>query len=205
MGYISDSDADELDADQLLASFREGSVKQNLERKSRGIPELFVDGWSQKPQYDRARHRLVWGLENHDVSGKVINFDTRLLSRGGYVAFGLIDAPEEIVAARQETLPILEAIHFKPGARYEDHVSGDRDSGIGLRGLVLGGAGLMVAKKTGLLVILLAFFKKAFIFIAAGIAGAWRWLFRRKRAAADVVAEPAPAPVTEQPPPPDGA
>jgi len=202
MGYITDSDADELDPAQLLASFREGAVRQNAERKARGIPELFVDGWSQLPQYDRVRHRLVWGLDNHDVDGKVINFDTRLLSRSGYVAFGLIDSPDHIVAARQETLPILEAIRFKPGSRYEDHVGGDHDSGIGLRGLMLGGAGLMVAKKTGILVALLAFFKKAIIFIAAGLAGLFRWLFRRKRSAVEVRDEPPPAPPPDEPPPP---
>jgi uncharacterized membrane-anchored protein len=192
MGYISDGDADQLDADELLASFREGATRQNKERVSRGIPELILDGWSQRPQYERAAHRLVWGLDAHDVNGKVINFDTRLLGRNGYLAFGLIDTPEHIAAARQETQPVLDAIRWKQGFRYEDHADGDHDSGIGLRGLVLGGAGIAVAKKTGLLVVLLAFFKKAFIFIAAGLAAAFRWLFRRKREE--------PAPVVTAPP-----
>ena len=200
VGYVSDSDADNLDAGELLSSFREGSTHQNIERKARGIPELFIDGWSQLPSYDRVHHHMVWGLDAHDVTGKVINFDTRLLGRNGYLAFGLIDTPDHIAAARTETQPILDAIHFKPGSRYEDHTSGDKDSGIGLRGLVLGGVGVAVAKKTGLLVAFIAFFKKGFILIGAALAGAFRWLFRRKKAAAVELRDEPPAPPADPPP-----
>ncbi len=41
-----------------------------------------------------------------------------------------------------------------------------------------GGAGLVVAKKAGLLAVALLFFKKGFVVIAAAAAGMWAWLKR---------------------------
>src|SRR5579859_3409152 len=52
-GYIEDSDADKLDADELLDSYRQGTEEQNKIRKSHGTAELFIDGWSEKPRYER--------------------------------------------------------------------------------------------------------------------------------------------------------
>jgi len=48
-------------------------------------------------------------------------------------------------------------------------VSSDKSSGIGLRGLVLGDAGVAVPSKLGLIAKLLLVFKKGFILIFAGI------------------------------------
>ena len=182
-GYIDDSDADDLDAGDLLDSYRQGTEKQNVTRKARGISELFIDSWSEAPRYERASHHLVWGLLAHSTEGKVINHFTRILGRNGYLAIDLIDSPERLEASKKEALPILQATRFNPGSTYGDHVSSDKDSGIGLRGLVLGGAGVAVASKLGLLAKLLLVFKKLFIVIGAAIAGLFRWLFRRKPAA----------------------
>jgi uncharacterized membrane-anchored protein len=189
-GYIDDSDADDLDAGELLDSYRKGTEEQNKTRKSLGKPELFIDSWSELPRYERASHHLVWGLAAHDTDGKVINFFTRILGRNGYLSVDLIDAPERLEASKKEALPILQATHFNPGSTYADHVSSDRSSGIGLRGLVLGGAGVAVASKLGLLAKILLVFKKLFIVIGAAIVGLFRWLFRRKSraAAADPIA-----------------
>lgn len=202
-GYIDDSDADDLDADDLLDSYRKGAEEQNKTRKALGKPELFIDSWSEPPRYERASHHLVWGLAAHDTNGKGINFFTRILGRNGYLAIDLIDAPEQIEASKKEALPILQSTHFNPGSTYADHASSDRSSGIGLRGLVLGGAGVAVASKLGLLAKILLVFKKAFILIFAGIAGLFRWLFRRKPAAtvADSLASQDAANLTAPPQP----
>lgn len=182
-GYVDDSDADDLDADELLDSYRKGAEEQNKTRKALGKLELFVDGWSEQPRYEKASHHLVWGLLGHNAEGKLVNHFTRILGRNGYLAVDLIDAPERLEAAKKEALPILQATHFNPGWTYADHTSSDRSSGIGLRGLVLGGAGVAVASKLGLFAKLLLVFKKVFIIIGAAIAGLFRWLFRRKREA----------------------
>lgn len=182
-GYIDDSDADDLDAGDLLDSYRKGTEEQNKTRKKLGKPELVIDSWSEPPRYERATHHLVWGLLAHDTDGKVVNYFTRILGRNGYLAIDLIDAPERLEASKKEALAILQSTHFNPGSTYADHVSSDHSSGIGLRGLVLGGAGVAVASKLGLLAKILLVFKKLFIVIGAAIAGLFRWLFRRKSSA----------------------
>lgn len=184
-GFIDDSDADELDADDLLESLRQGTAEQNKQRKTMGVPELFVDGWSEKPRYVRAQHHLVWGLAAHSVNNKVINFLTRILGRNGYLSVNLVAEPEKLEAAKQEALAILHATQFKPGFRFEDHVSSDHSSGIGLRGLVLGGAGVAVASKLGFLAKVLFALKKAILFVVLGVGAVFRRLFRRGSGASD--------------------
>lgn len=207
IGYIDDSDAADLDADELLESYREGTRRQNETRKSLGKTELVIDGWSERPRYERAQRHLVWGLAGHDIEGKVINFFTRILGRNGFLSVNLITAPEHIEASKQEALAILQATRFKAGAKYEDHDSSDKSSGLGLRGLVLGGAGVAVASKLGLIAKLLLVFKKGFILVFAAIAGLFKWLFRRKPSesiVADSSGDPSP-PVDGPSPPPPGS
>ncbi|HEU4615539.1 MAG TPA: DUF2167 domain-containing protein, partial [Kofleriaceae bacterium] len=77
VGYVSDTDADKLDSNELLRSYEEGTKQQNARRKTLGVPELFLDGWSELPAYKRLQHHLVWGLKAHSTEGPVINFFTR--------------------------------------------------------------------------------------------------------------------------------
>jgi len=181
VGYVSDSDANDLDASDMLDQFKRGTIEQNKKRVAMGVPELFLDGWSEPPRYERATRHLVWGLNGHASDGKVVNFFTRFLGRNGYVSVDLIDDPSTIEASKVQALSVLNALHFKPGARYEDHVGSDKDSGLGLKALVLGGAGVVIAKKTGILVALLLGLKKLFIVVAAAIGGFFKWLFGRKK------------------------
>jgi uncharacterized membrane-anchored protein len=183
-GYIDDSDADDLDAKELLASYKQGTEEQNKVRKSLGKPELIIDSWSEAPRYEKAAHHLAWGINAHAVDGKVINFVTRILGRNGFISVTLIDEPERIEASKKDALPVMAATHFNPGAMYADHVSSDRSSGIGLKGLVLGGAGVAVASKLGLLAKLgaiLVALKKGIILVFVAIAAAFKKLFRRKK------------------------
>ena len=198
VGYVSDSDADELDASAMLEQFKTGTIQQNKQRVTLGIPELFVDGWSERPHYLAMQHHLVWGLDAHDSSGKVINFFTRFLGRNGYLSVNLIDEPANIESSKKEAMSVLSAIRFRAGSRYADHVDGDRDSGLGLKALVLGGAGVVLAKKGGILIALLLFLKKGFIVVLAAAGGFFKWMFGRGK---KTVAEPTPE--TPPAPPPD--
>ncbi len=194
-GYVDDSDAGELDAGELLASYQAGTREQNARRKELGKPELVIDSWTEPPRYEPVQRHLVWGLSAHDSDGKVVNFFTRILGRSGYLSVNLIDAPERIEASKQDALAILAATRFTPGARYEDHVSDDKSSGIGLRGLVLGGAGIALAGKLGFLAKILFALKKGFILIAVAFGGLWKRLFRRKSRDGIVTGSPVvPAP-----------
>lgn len=195
VGYVADNDADQLDANELFSQYQEGTKQQNERRKSLGVPELFLDGWSQMPKYDKAKHHLVWGLKAHTdgpEGGPVINFFTRILGRHGYMSVDLIDSPETLEASKLETAGLMIGTRFKPGALYEDYREGDKNSGMGLRALVVGGTGLAVMKaaKAGILIKLLLVFKKGFIFIIAGIVGLFKMILGRKK---NVVAETPPS------------
>ena len=180
-GYVNDSDSDQLDPDSMMKEFVAGTEEQNKKRATMGIAPLTLDGWSQQPAYDKAKHHLVWGLKGHSTDGPVINFFTRFLGRAGYLSVNLIDDPTTIEQSKKEALSILEALHFKPGQRYDDHAEGDKDSHMGLKALVIGGGALLVAKKTGLLLVLLLFLKKGFIVVIAAIGGFFKWITGKKK------------------------
>jgi uncharacterized membrane-anchored protein len=158
VGYVSDDDADELDAATMLEQFKQGTLEQNKKRVAVGVPELFIDDW--------------------------------FLGRLGFLSVNLIDDPATIEASKVQALSVLTALHFETGSRYEDHASSDQDSGIGLKALVLGDAGVVIAKKTGILVAIAIFLKKGLVVILVAIGGFFRWLFRRKKEVSD--GEPAP-------------
>jgi uncharacterized membrane-anchored protein len=183
VGYVSDKDANELDAKDLFSTFVEGNKEQNVRRKSLNMPELYLDGWSEMPTYQAAAHHLVWGLKVHSSEGPAINSFTRVLGRNGYLSVNLVDSPESIEQSKKDTAALVAAIQFQSGSRYEDHKDYDKDSGMGLKALVLGGAGVAVVKaaKAGILVKLLLVFKKAFLVIFAAIGGFFKWLFGRKK------------------------
>jgi len=183
VGYVTDKDADQLDAQELFNQYSEGNRQQNERRKAMGIAELFLDGWSEMPKYHNADHHLMWGLKGHSVDGPVINFFTRVLGRNGYMSIDLVDSPDRIEASKVETAPLFAATRFKTGFRYEDHAEGDKSSGMGLRALVLGGTGLAVMKvaKAGILIKILLVFKKLWIVLIVGIGGFFKWLFGRKK------------------------
>lgn len=183
VGYVTDKDANELDPNDLFHQFELGNKEQNERRKQLGVSPLYLDGWSEMPTYEAKHHHLVWGLKAHSDEGPVINFFTRILGRNGFMSVNLIDSPETIEKSKVDTAPVLAAIRYRVGARYEDHQDGDRDSGMGLTALVLGGTGVAVAKaaKTGFLIKLLLIFKKGFIVIIAAIGGLFKWLLGRKK------------------------
>jgi uncharacterized membrane-anchored protein len=180
-GYVNDSDSNDLDPDSMMKDFVAGTEEQNKKRATLGIAALTLDGWSQQPNYDKAKHHLVWGLKGHSTDGPVINFFTRFLGRAGYLSVNLIDDPSTIEQSKKEAMSILDALHFKAGQRYEDHASGDKDSHMGLKALVIGGGALLVAKKTGLLVLLLLFLKKGFIVVIAAVGGFFKWITGKKK------------------------
>ena len=187
-GYIDDSDANDLKADELFASYQQGNKAQNERRRSMGVPELFLDGWSEMPRYDKATHHLLWGLKGHDANGQIINFFTRILGRNGYLSANLISSADKIEQAKIAAAPVIAAVRFKAGQSYADHKGSDKSSGMGLKALVVGGAGIAVFKaaKAGLLI---KFFKPILLGLAA-IGAFFKKLFTGKGRKKDVQLPP---------------
>jgi uncharacterized membrane-anchored protein len=165
-GYIKDDEP--VDASELLGSMRQGMSELNEERTKRGFKPLALDGWSDPPRYDHARHELVWALIVSDADGKSVNYNTRVLGRRGYASLNLVTDPAALAAHRPHATTLLAGVHFAKGARYEDFDSKtDKVAEYGLAGLIMAGAGLGAAKliKIGLIA---KFWK---VILAALIAG----------------------------------
>lgn len=191
-GYIKDDDAKTWNADELLTSLREGTEETNKERKTRGIPEMEIVGWVEKPQYDAASQHLVWSLASHDkgqASGadNGINYNTLVLGREGYVSMNLVTDTKAIEALKPVAKNMLAAMTFDTGKRYADFNAGtDKVAEYGLAALVAG----VAAKKLGLLALIGVFIAKfAKIIIAAvavggGVLGKKWWNSRKSNQAA---------------------
>jgi len=194
-GYIKDDDAKEWDADSMLADIRRNTETANLERKVRGVPELEILGWVEKPHYDAATHRMIWSISARDKGVKndadnFINYRTLVLGRQGYTALVLVTDLSAIQAQKPIALLLLSKLHFESGKRYTDfNSSTDRVAEYGLAALIGG----VVVHKLGFFALIAAFAAKAAKFIGvAAVAGfaAFRRFFRRGKPPSEVPAPP---------------
>lgn len=181
-GYIEDDEKEKIDAKALLKSFKQGTEEAN-EARPEG-DRFYVTGWDIEPFYDEQTHNLTWSLLlEHDNGETFLNYNTRLLTREGNISVVLVTAPENREADKKMLYEkILPQLKVNDGKRYEDFdKSTDKVAGYGLSTLMLGGAGLVVAKKAGLLVVILALFKKFGIILIAGIAAIWGFIRKKNR------------------------
>jgi uncharacterized membrane-anchored protein len=175
-GYVKDDDARDWKADELLASYREGTEASNEERRKMGVPEIEITGWAEKPAYDAAKHRLVWAMTSRDKGAPAtataaeqgVNYNTYALGREGYFTMNLVTGLAELPAHKGAASTMLAALDYQAGKRYEDfNSSTDRVAEYGLAALVVGVAG----KKLGLFAVALAFLAKFAKVILLGVAG----------------------------------
>ena len=166
IGYVPDDEKDNLDADALLKSIRANTEQGNAYRRQQGWSELNIVGWEQTPAYDSSSNNLAWAIRARDTED-VVNYDTRILGRGGVMSVKLVATPEAI----ESTIPVVKGLlndfRYKPGQTYAEWREGDRMAAYGLGALILGG-GTAVAAKTGLLAKLGVFFLKAWKLLAVG-------------------------------------
>lgn len=202
VGYVKDDDADEIDADAILESIKEGTQAANEERKKRGMATIDVVGWAEPPRYDAATHNVTWAILGRNEDGsEVVNYNVRVLGRTGVMEVKLVDGAATYAAAKPEVDKLLAAFSYKAGKKYAEWVPGDKVAQYGLAALVAAGAGA-AAVKTGFLagiLKILAKAGKAVILVAfAALAGIWKFvqgIFGRRAA-------PAPQPRFDEPPAP---
>lgn len=189
-GYVADKDARTTDYDKVLGQMREGEDQENEDRKKQGFPTTQLVGWGQPPSYDAAHHALIWARDIRfgDQKEDTLNYDVRVLGRKGVFSLNIVSTMSQLPQIRTAAADLEQTASFTPGARYADFKPGsDKTAEYGLAGLILAGAGLVAAKKIGLLAIGLLFFKKFIAVIVAAVAGGWAWLRgklgRKKKAA----------------------
>lgn len=175
IGYVKDEEKDDLDAAAMLDSIREGTKQANAERAKRGWATMEILGWQEEPHYDGASNNLTWAILGESEGQKTINKLVKLLGRHGVMTATLVAGTEEFVAASATTQQLLGAYAFQPGKTYAEYVAGsDSVAEIGLKGLILGGAGAALIKSG-----LLGKFWKAIVVGLAGLAAVAKRLFGR--------------------------
>ena len=184
-GHIKDDEKQKIDAKAILKSYKQGTEEANKDKQPG--ERLYVTGWDVEPFYDEKTHNLTWSmLAEDDNKEQLLNYNVRLLTRKGYISAILVSDPEHREADKKVlTEQILKKLEVKAGERYEDFdASKDKVAEYGLSALILGGAGLAVAKKVGLLATIALFGKKFFIVIIAAfgaVIGLIKKLFGRKK------------------------
>lgn len=163
IGYVSDEDKDDLDADDMLASLQEGTEHGNELRRKRGWPTIRIDGWVVPPHYDDASQNLEWGTLLVDESGnRSLNYKIDVLGRRGVMHIVLVANPEGYEPVLEQVRSLIKNFEYKDGQEYAAFEEGDKIAEYGLAALIAGGAAA-VALKTG-------FFQKFWKLLAAGFA-----------------------------------
>ena len=181
-GHIKDAEKEKIDAKAILKSYKEGTEEANKEREPGN--HIFVTGWDVEPYYNEETNNLTWSMKVEDENKDIyLNYNTRVLTRVGNISVVLVTSPEHLEAGKKMMNDkIMPKLNIKEGNRYEDFdKSTDKVADYGLSALILGGAGLAVAKKAGLLAVILTVGKKFGVFIVAGIVALWGIIRRKKK------------------------
>jgi uncharacterized membrane-anchored protein len=189
VGYVKDDEADKLDAKEILESIREGTEEGNKFRAEKGLPPVSVVGWDEPPRYDKERRHMMWAIRGRSQNGETVNFNTRLLGRGGFLAMNLICGPEQLAGLKPTVEDLLKRTQYVPGKRYADVVKGqDKMAEFGLAAMVIGGAAIagkvvkigLLAKFGKVLLGLVLVLKKGFLLVILAIGAFIKRLFGGK-------------------------
>lgn len=181
-GHIEDKDAASEDFDRVLSDLKSTEQESNKARREAGYAGGTTIGWAQAPTYDPANRTLIWArnIRFDREAENTLNYDVRTLGREGTLSLNMVDTMANLGAVKIIAADLGQTVEFNPGQGYADFNSDtDRLADYGLAGLVAGGVGLAVAKKAGLIGLLLLFFKKGFVVVLLMLAGGWKWIARK--------------------------
>jgi uncharacterized membrane-anchored protein len=170
IGYVKDADKEKLDGKAMLESLREGNEAGNEERKKRGWAPITIVGWHTAPFYNKETNNLEWCIKGASEGHDIVNYNTRILGRGGVMSANLLVAPEQLDATLPNIKTMLKGFSYTDGQKYSEWKSGDKIAKYGLSALVVGGA-VGVAAKLGLLGKLAASLGKLWKLIIVGFIG----------------------------------
>src|SRR5688572_20738924 len=121
VGYVKDDEKDKLDAPKLLNSLKKSNDAANEQRKRNGIPPLIIEGWQQEPKYDAATHNLTWCIRASMQGEPLLNYNTRLLSRKGYMSVTLVCEPDQLQSTLTDYNSLLAGYKFNTGDTYAEY------------------------------------------------------------------------------------
>jgi uncharacterized membrane-anchored protein len=177
-GYVKDDE--KINEAALLKNIQENTVAGNKMRRERGWDEMQVVGWQTAPHYETQANRLEWAIDGKNLrtNDVVVNFNTRILGRGGVMSAVLVSSPDSLDDAIADFKSTLTGFEYLPGKRYAEYKPGDKIAKYGLAALITGGAAA-IAVKTGLWKVILGGLVAGWKFIAAAAAAIFGGLARR--------------------------
>jgi uncharacterized membrane-anchored protein len=185
-GHIDDSDAKDMNYDDMLKDMKEGTEDNNKARKDAGYEAVHLIGWAETPHYDSSAKKLYWAkeLKFEGAKASTLNYDVRVLGREGVLSMNAVASMGQLRQIRSDMKPLIEVAEFNEGYRYAEYNSKtDKLAEYGLGALIAGG----VAAKLGLfakLGALLLAFKKLIIIGFVAIGGFIAKMFGKKKDAA---------------------
>ena len=177
VGYVRDDEKNSLDADALLQSIKVATDEGNKERLKRGWPTMAILGWEQSPRYNESTHNLEWAIKAESEGAPIVNYNTRLLGRGGVMEVTLVTDPSQLSTTLPKFKKMLAGFEFKQGQKYGEFRAGDKMAAYGLTGLIVGG-GTAVLVKSGAF----KWLWKVLVFAALGVAAFIKKIFSRRKA-----------------------
>lgn len=180
-GYIEDEDAADLDYDELLEEMQSDSEVINEERIKQGYEKVKLVGWASSPYYDSETKKLYWAkeLKFGDATMNTLNYNIRILGRGGYINLNAIGDMNILQNVEQDADNILASVNFIEGQKYSNfNPEIDKVAAYGIGGLIAG----KVLTKVGFFALLAKFWKFIVIGVSAGFVGLRKFVFGKKEA-----------------------
>lgn len=174
-GYIKDSDAEDLDYDDLLEEMQKDTEEANDQRVELGYEPIELVGWASRPFYDKENKKLHWAkeLKFGDYEINTLNYNIRILGRKGYLNMNAIGDIDILPVFNEDIDEILSSVDFNQGNRYSDfNPDLDEIAAYGIGGLIAG----KILTKAGFFAAILKFWKVGFIAIG-GLFAAFRKRF----------------------------
>lgn len=182
-GHVDDSDAADIDYEELLENMKEGEKDANERRKAAGYDGLTLVGWAEPPRYDANAKKLYWAKEIASDSGgsHALNYDVRVLGREGVLSMEAVAPISQLARVRRDMEPLIGVAEFNEGYRYaEFNKSTDRMAEYGLGALIAGGVAAKLGLFGKLFAVLLAL-KKFIIIGLIAVGGFIARLFGKKK------------------------
>lgn len=169
-GFIDDSDAKDIDYEELLETMQSDIAASNDLRIEAGYEPVELVGWASPPFYDEANKKLHWAKEVKfgEAEENTLNYNIRVLGRRGFLELNVIGSIDELENVKNSIDPILTSVNFKDGNRYIDFdPSMDKVAAVGIGGLIAG----KVLAKAGILAKIGLFLAKFWKFALIAIVG----------------------------------
>lgn len=180
MGYVSDTDADKINYDDMLKEIQEAEKDENTAREKEGFPAIHLVGWAQKPYYDKNRKVLHWAKELAfgSETDHTINYNVRVLGRKGVLVLNAVGNMGNLPDINKNIESVLNSVEYTEGNKYaEFQPSLDKVAAWTVGGLVAG----KVMAKVGIVAVIAKFGKVIFIAVAAGGSAVWRFIRGRRK------------------------